>query len=135
MKMSAMYASWQKFDTLAHSRPIHNENEYDHMIKLMNLLLDASGDDEDHPLSGLLDLVGDLVSRYEQEHLTIDIVDPNDALRFLMDAQGLKQDDLFDIVHQSNLSAILSGKRKISATLPGKLGIYFGTSSAIFVPA
>ena len=44
------------------------------------------------------------------------------------------QDDLCAIVPQSNLSAILSGKRKISATLAGKLGKFFGVSPAIFVP-
>jgi HTH-type transcriptional regulator/antitoxin HigA len=38
------------------------------MVGLMNSLLDTAGDDEDHPLSGLLDLVGDMVSKYEQEH-------------------------------------------------------------------
>ncbi len=35
-------------------------------------------------------------------------------------ARGLRQDDLSSIVPQSNLSAILAGKRKISATLAEK---------------
>jgi HTH-type transcriptional regulator/antitoxin HigA len=101
----------------------------------MNSLLDAVGDDEDHPLSGLLDLVGDLVSRYEEAHHAIEAAEPKDALRFLMDARGLKQEDLSAIIPQSNLSAILAGKRKISATLAGKLGKFFGVSPAIFVPS
>ena len=58
----------------------------------------------------------------------------NRMLRFLMDARGLKQEDLSTIVPQSNLSAILAGKRKISATLAGKLGKFFGVSPAMFVP-
>lgn len=111
-----------------------HEEEYDRMVMLMNFLLDAAGEDEDHPLSGLLDLVGDLVSRYEQEHFVIDRAEPKDALRFLMEARGLKQEEMGEIVHQSNLSAILAGKRKISASLAGKLGKFFGISPAVFVP-
>jgi HTH-type transcriptional regulator/antitoxin HigA len=130
----AIQSSWQAFDAMAHLRPIHDEEGYDRMVVLMNALLDAAGDDEDHPLSGLLDLVGDLVSKYEQTHHAIEPVEPKDALRFLIDARGLRQEDLSAIVPQSNLSAILSGKRKISATLAGKLGKFFGISPAVFIP-
>lgn len=132
--MRAIQASWQAFDAMAHLRPIHDEKSYDRMVALMNSLLDVAGDDEDHPLSGLLDLVGDMVSKYEQEHYAIAQTSPKDALRFLMESRGLKQEDLSSIVPQSNLSAILAGKRKISATLAGKLGKFFGVSPAVFVP-
>lgn len=130
----AIQSSWQVFDEMTHLRPIKNEKEYDRMVALMNSLLDAVGDDEDHPLDNLLNLVDDLVSKYEQEHHAIEAAAPNDALRFLMEARGLKQEDLSAVVPQSNLSAILAGKRKISATLAGKLGRFFGISPAVFVP-
>ena len=87
--VQAIQASWQAFDAVAHLCPAYSEEEYDRMVLLMNFLLDTAGDDEDHPLSGLLDLVGDLVSKYEQEHHAIDQVEPKDALRFLMNARGL----------------------------------------------
>ena len=74
--MEALQASWQAFDTMAHLRPIHNEEEYDRTVSLMNALLDVAGDDDDHPLSGLLELAGDLVSRYEQEHHAIEAASP-----------------------------------------------------------
>lgn len=104
------------------------------MVSLMNSMLDAIGDDEDHPLSGLLNLIGDLISKYEQKHYAIEQAEPRDALRFLMDVRGLKQEELAVIIHQSNLSAILAGKRKISASLAGKSGKFFDVSPAIFVP-
>jgi HTH-type transcriptional regulator/antitoxin HigA len=132
--VGALQASWQAFDSVAHLRPIHSEADYDHMVALMQSLLDVVGDDEDHPLSSLLELAGDLVLRYEQKHHAIEGVSPKDALRFLMEARGLKQEDLSAIVVQGNLSAILAGKRKISATLAGKLGKFFGISAAVFVP-
>ena len=133
--LRAIQASWQAFDAMTHLHPIHSDDDYDRMVALMNALLDVAGDDEDHPLSGLLDLVGDLVSRHEQEHHAIEPAEPKEALRFLMEVRGLKQEDLSSIVPQSNLSAILSGKRKISATLAGKLSKFFGVSPALFVPA
>ena len=107
---------------MPHLRPIHNEADYDRTVNMMNALLDEAGDDEDHPLSGLLDMTSDLVSRFEQEHHPIEAADPKDALRFLMDSRGLKQEDLSSVVPQSNLSAILAGKRKISAAIADKLG-------------
>ena len=134
LDIRALQASWQEFDAMAHLRPIHSEVEYDRMVAMMNSLLDVTGDDEDHPLSSLLELAGDLVSRYEQEHHPIEPASPRDALRFLMESRGLKQEDLRAVVPQSNLSAILAGKRKISATMAGKLGKFFGISAAVFVP-
>ena len=74
------------------------------------------------------------MSRYEQEHHAIEPASPKDALRFLMESRGLKQDDLSAVLAQSNLSAVLAGKRKISASLAGKLGKFFGISPAVFVP-
>lgn len=103
------------------------------VVAMMNSLLEDVGDDEDHPLSSLLDLVSDLVSRYEQEHHAIEPAHPKDNLRFLMEARGLKQKALSSLVAQSNLSAILAGKREISATLAGKLGKFFGISPAVFL--
>ena len=131
----ALQTSWQAFDSMAHLRPIHNEADFERMVAMMNSLLEDVGDDEDHPLSSLLDLVSDLVSRFEQEHHAIEPAHPKDTLRFLIETRGLKQEDLSNLVAQSNLSAILAGKRKISATLAGKLGKFFGISPAVFVPA
>ena len=119
---------------MAHLRPIRTETDYDRTVKMMNALLDAAGDDEDHPLSSLLELTSDLVSRYEQELHLVEAADPKDGLQFLMESRGLKQADLSSVVPQSNVSAILAGKRKISAALAGKLGGFFGISPAIFVP-
>ena len=131
----AIQSSWTAFDSMAHLRPIHDEAAYQQMVVLMQSLLDVVGDEEDHALSGLLELVGDIVSRYEREHHAIELAAPKDSLRFLIEARSLNQDDLRAIVPQSNLSAILAGKRKISATLAGKLGKFFGVSPALFLPS
>jgi len=74
--IEAIQSSWQEFDALAHLRPIHDEAEYVRITALMNSLLEVAGDNEDHPLSGLLDLVSDIVSSYEQEHYAIESAAP-----------------------------------------------------------
>jgi HTH-type transcriptional regulator/antitoxin HigA len=133
--IKAIQASWQKFDAATQLRPTRTEADYKHMVQLMEILLNVAGDDEDHPLSGLLELVSDLVWKYEQENFAIEAATPQEMLRFLMEARQLKQEDLAEIVAQGNLSAILSGKRKISATLAGKLGHFFKISPAAFIPS
>jgi HTH-type transcriptional regulator/antitoxin HigA len=132
--IGAIQSSWSQLDAMVHLRPIHDEAGYQEMTAFMHSLLDSVGDDEDHALSGLLELVGDIVSKYEGMRCPIEASEPKDSLRFLIEARGLKQGDLSDIVPQSNLSAILAGKRKISAALAGKLGKFFGVSPAVFVP-
>ena len=59
------------FKSMTDLLPIHSEADYDRMVATMNALLDVAGDDDDHPLSSLLALAADLVSRYEQEYHAI----------------------------------------------------------------
>ena len=74
--MPALQVSWQAFDNMAQLRLIHTEADYNRTIKIMNALLDVAGDDDDHPLSSLIKLASDLVSRYEQKHYPINVTRP-----------------------------------------------------------
>ena len=132
--LKALQSTWVAFDRVARLRPIRSEAEYDRMVTLLNYLLDTVGDKPDHALSGLLDLVGELVADYDAGHYAIPAAEPKEVLRGLIESRGLKQGDLADVLPQGNLSAILAGKRKISATLAGKLAKYFNVSPAVFVP-
>lgn len=134
LDIKALQKTWAAFDRVAHLRPIRTEEEYDRTVALMNYLLDIVGDQENHALSGLLDLVSELVEDYDASHYAIEASEPREVLRYLIEMRALKQSDLEEIVPQSNLSAILAGKRKISATLAGKLAKYFNISPAVFVP-
>ena len=133
--IKALQKTWSAFDRLAHLRPIRSAKEYDRTVALLNYLLDVVGEqDDDHAFAGLIDLISKLVEDYDTSHYAIEASEPNEVLRYLIEMRGLKQGDLAEIVPQSNLSAILAGKRKISATLAGKLGKYFNVSPAVFVP-
>ncbi|AUB83853.1 helix-turn-helix domain-containing protein [Candidatus Thiodictyon syntrophicum] len=74
------------------------------------------------------------MSDYDTHHFAIEASEAKEVLRYLMEVRGLKQSDLAEIVPQSNLSAILAGRRKISATLAGKLAKYFSISATVFIP-
>lgn len=132
--IKTLQKTWLAFDRVAHLRPIRNDAEYDRTVALMNSLVDIVGDQEEHALMGLLDLVSELVEDYDAKHFAIEASEPREVLRYLIETRGLKQGDLAEVVPQSNLSAILAGKRKISATLAGKLAKFFNISSAVFVP-
>jgi len=134
LDLNVLQQTWVAFDRLAHLRPIRTEEEYDRTVALLNHLLDVVGEQEEHELSGLLDLVSELVSDYDAHHFAIAAAEPKEVLRHLIEIRGLKQSDLAEIVRQSNLSAILAGKRKISATLAGKLAKYFNISATVFIP-
>ncbi len=47
----------------------HSEKEYRELVKLLDQLTDTVGEDEDHPLASLMDVLGVLVEKYEDEHV------------------------------------------------------------------
>jgi len=115
--------------------PIRNERDYARMLSLLDGLLNEVGDDEDHPLADLLDMVGLLVAQYDQENgPQIEAVNPQDVLKFLMDQHGLKQTDLRkEIGTQGVVSEVLAGSRKINVRQAKALAQRFGVSPVVFL--
>ena len=113
---------------------IHSEADYDRAVAFMNGLLDVVGDDEQHELADLLDLVGQLVEAYDHTHHAIQDAAPHEVLRFLLDQHQLKQGDLAkEIGGQSVVSDILNGKRGINARQAKALASRFGVSVEVFL--
>jgi HTH-type transcriptional regulator / antitoxin HigA len=46
-----------------------NEDDYRRLVALLDTLVDTVGEDETHPLASLMDVVGVLIERYEDEHV------------------------------------------------------------------
>lgn len=110
-----------------------NKAEFEALITTLDELLDITGDDESHPLMGLVDRVGDLVSAYEQVHYPMPEGDGCNVLAFLMEQHGLTQSDLPDVASQSVISEILSGKRQLNANHIRALCKRFGVSADTFI--
>lgn len=102
------------FKELVGVTTIHNEHDYAQVLATIEVLLNEVSDDEDHPLMDILDFLSDQVKAYEEANVIIPEAEPREVLRFLMEQQGLKQDDLSDCAPQGRISDILNGKRSIS---------------------
>ena len=118
--------------TIAPILSIRNERDYDRAVKRLNALLDDIGDDERHPLYGLLDTLGTVIHAYEETHHPMPTVKGGSMLRFLMEEHGLKQSDLSDIGSQGVVSEILRGKRELNTRQISVLTKRFGVSPAVF---
>lgn len=47
----------------------HTEEEYRRLVALLDGLIDEVGENESHPLASLMEIVGVLIERYEDEHV------------------------------------------------------------------
>lgn len=45
------------------------EDEYQRLVALLDSLIDRVGEDESHPLASLMDVLGALIERYEDQHV------------------------------------------------------------------
>ena len=48
----------------------HSEEEYERLVALLDSLIDEVGEDESHPLASLMEIVGVLIEKYENEHVS-----------------------------------------------------------------
>jgi HTH-type transcriptional regulator/antitoxin HigA len=47
----------------------HSEHEYDQLVQMLDALIDVVGEDEMNPLASLMEVIGVLVEKYEEEHV------------------------------------------------------------------
>lgn len=58
-------ALWPTFAPLLYVP--HTEAEYRRLVSLLDALIDRVGEDESHPLASLMEVIGTLIERYEDE--------------------------------------------------------------------
>lgn len=47
----------------------HSEQEYEEVVVLLDNLIDEVGENESHPLASLMEVLGVLIEKYEDEHV------------------------------------------------------------------
>ena len=47
----------------------HSEEEYRQLVTLLDSMVDEIGEDESHPLASLMEIVGVLIEKYEDDHV------------------------------------------------------------------
>ena len=48
-----------------------NERQYRKLVKLLDQLIDEVGENESHPLASLMEMIGLLIEKYEDEHVPV----------------------------------------------------------------
>ena len=94
--------------------PPRNHKSFDQQVKQLDQLLSIIGSNEKHPLIGLADVLSQRIAEYEATHFPHEPSTGVDALKYLIEVQGLKQKDLSHLVSQGVLSEILNGKRQLN---------------------
>lgn len=113
-------------------RSIRSDVELDATIATIDSLLDHA---ELSPAEqDFLDLLSDLVESYERSRVDIPFVTGIQALRHLMEENGLKQTDLADLFGgRSVVSEVLKGKRELSKMHVRRLSARFGLPADVFL--
>ena len=111
----------------------HNEKDYNKLVNLLDSLIDEVGNNENHPLTSLMETIGSLIETYESQYINEIEGNPIDALNALLDEHGLKQSDLSEIGSQGIVSEILSGKRQLNVRQIKMLSKRFKVSPAVFI--
>jgi HTH-type transcriptional regulator/antitoxin HigA len=56
-------------DVSKHIHVLHTEHDYEQAVSLLDSLIDTVGENEQHPLASLMELLGVLIEQYENEYI------------------------------------------------------------------
>ena len=116
-------------------RPIRSDEELDRAIAMVDALgariKDLTPDERDY-----LDVLADLVEKYETERYPEPEVDPIAMIRELIAARGITQADVAREtgIAESMLSEILKGKRPMGRKTIETLSRFFHVDPGVFFP-
>ena len=100
-------------------KPIKTEEDYESALERINALFDAK---PNTPKGDELEVLITLVSAYEDEHYKIDAPDPVEAIKHIMEAQGMHSQDMIKFLGSSSkVSEVMNKKRGLSLSMIRKL--------------
>lgn len=130
-KLSTAIKHWNYIAPLV--KQPKSDREYTALVSQLDELLEIVGDDEEHRLMGLVDMLSHLITAYEERHDKMMAHSGIHALKFLMEAQHLSQRDLPEIGSQGVVSEILCGKRHLNVRQIKLLSKRFGVEASTFI--
>lgn len=93
-------------------KPIKTEHDYNVALERVNFLFDAKPDTIE---GDELDILVTLIEKYEQIHYPIPEPDPIEAIKFMMEQNGLTDADLGIILNsRSRVSELFNRKRALT---------------------
>jgi HTH-type transcriptional regulator/antitoxin HigA len=114
----------------------NNAKEYSKLEKILDKLIDEVRDNETHQLAIAMQIIGDNLEQYDNEHYPAigHNISEIDMVKYLMKSHNLHQSDLADIFGgQANVSKYLNGERPLSKNQIAGLKKRFGISADFFV--
>jgi HTH-type transcriptional regulator/antitoxin HigA len=114
-------------------RPIRTDAELDSAFSVIDELTDR--DDLSLAETDYLDVLGDLVEKYEDEHIDMPHVSDAAMIRSLMEEKGVRQADVVrgTGISKTVLSLVLNGKRDLTREHIRALSKYFGVNPGAFL--
>lgn len=95
-------------------KPIRTKADYKAALKRVDVLI-AGNPKKGSAAFDELDVLGTLLAAYEDQHYPIQAPNPIAAIRYLMEAEGLKPKDLVSYFgSKGNVSEFFNGKRNLS---------------------
>ncbi|MDX2346947.1 MAG: hypothetical protein QNK11_08775 [Legionella sp.] len=110
--------------------------EYSKLEKILDELIDEVKDNEAHQLALAMQIIGENLEQYDNEHYPAigASVSDVDMVKYLMKTHHLHQKDLADIFGgQGNVSKFLNGERTLGKAAISGLKQKFGISADFFV--
>jgi HTH-type transcriptional regulator / antitoxin HigA len=105
-------------------KPIHNEADYRATLNEIETLMTATADS---PAGDRLDVLVTLVEAYERAHFPMDLPDPIEAIKFVMEQRGLSPKDLEPAIGRSNrVYEVLNRTRPLTLAMIRNLHASFG---------
>ncbi|MBO9583420.1 MAG: DNA-binding protein [Flavobacterium sp.] len=93
-------------------KPIKTEDDYNNALERVNVLFNAKPDTIE---GDELDILVTLIEKYEQIHYPIPDPDPIEAIKFMMEQNGLTDADLGIILNsRSRVSELFNRKRALT---------------------
>ncbi len=110
--------------------------EYEHLEGVLDQLVDEVRNDESHPLALAMQIIGENLEQYDNEHFPLigENVTDVEMVRYLMDINRLHQKDLAPIFGgQANVSKFLKGERGLGKNHIAELKRKFKISADFFL--
>ena len=114
-------------------KPIRTHEDHQEALGQIEALI-ATDPEPGSEGSDRLQVLATLVEEYEKRNFPLDRPDPVEAIRFRMEARGLRQSDLVQYIgSRSKVSEVLNRKRPLSLTMIRALAKGLGIPAEILI--
>lgn len=112
-------------------RPIKNEDDYNQALAEIDKLFGAKPNTRQ---GDKLEILVTLVESYEEKHHPIDMPDPIEAIKYVMETRGYTREDLRNCIGtRARVSEILNKKRSLTLPMIRKLHAKFKIPARVLI--